>query len=724
MKKFIAVITAMLMVLSLVPAAMAENETTDTAEHFMLTYQNFKWSADSSVALQDDSVTLKGVDKKILISGGKNNNYVTAKVYSEKDCTCYVSALLQYTANNRYPEAYVNDTEIANELTWNTTGYSDWFQLKNATLKKGWNEIKFGMKANWDNYYLRAVYITTEDNDEISLDTDETKLALYGDVTAPVFASDAKVTTAQSVGSFKVKFPQATDAHTVHYSYTVDGTETAIADITKPVDFSSYSGEKSVTLTAADAWGNKADKTFTVTVPELYTRILLNRTNFADVAINDGWNTSFLYNKNAFYVKYDYSDKNWYLPSAMFYIDTAGTYNIHILKWINSTITERVPIAIIDGDEENKITYTHEKDAKWEAKEYTLAKGWHKLQFTVSAQDKPYSINAVYITNDLTEKITIDNDDSLTTYLSGGVGINGAVYDAKGLAKAGVEADCGYINLTPIKALAAADGATATVNGNDAEWGTARKLSLSELENNVNIVSSDKSQDAAFTVINLGTEYTTDSATLSNQAESAYKGADGKRPAYSLGENGSATWSISGVSGKRDVWVYQIGAGENGCNSSPAEIKAGGTTHTATFNNSGETSQWIKLGTYTFNGDDEYVKISGSESGTVYVDSIKLTYADELIPVSTAVTTEDGSVAFEYKYYKQTDAAQSIAAAAAAYNGDGKLTDFTLNTTPAVKGMNIFKTNGLTGGTAYKGFIFNSAAALAPLAAAVDYPNN
>lgn len=729
MKKFISIVIAMLMALSIVPAAMAsETDTTDTAERFMLTYQNFELP-DTSWAV--DEGKLLGTDYKSINPQGKDaSKRATARIYAEKAGTYSVWVLWKngQKGENRVPAVYVNEAKIEKDGSWSDVQNTAWEKVNTVSLNKGWNTVSVGMVEQYKPYFLNGMYITSDTTEEVTANQNNTLLAKYGDITAPVIASNAAVTTEQSVGQFQVTFPQATDANTLHYSYTVDGTEKEIDDITKPVDFSSYSGEKSVTLTAADAWGNKAEKTFTVSVPELYTRILLNRTNFEGATLkeSDG-NSASLYAKLGFKVNSVSSQPN-VEPTATFYVDEPGDYNIWIHSFSKDSSSDgnvsRIPIAKIDGKDEGKLEYSYKGEINWEAKKCTLTKGWHTLQFVLKANWKAYSIYAVYITNDLTETVTKDNANTLKTYLSGGVGINGAVYDAKGLAKAGVESDCGYINLTPIKPLEAGESATVTVNSTSETWDTAFKVDLNSLENTVTIDTSDDSGDAEFAVINLGTEYTTTAASLSGQTESAFPGADGKRKAYSLTAEGSATWSISGVSGKRDVWVYQIGAGEGACANSAAEIKASGATDTKTFDNSGSTSGWVKLGTYTFSGTgEESVTVKGSTAGTVYVDSIKLTYADELIPVSSKAVEKDGNVAFEYKYYNRTDTSKSVTIAAAAYSGDA-LADVTLNQESAVRGMNVFQTKALTGGTEYKGFVFDSVSTLVPLAAPVTYSAN
>ncbi len=414
--KILSALLAAVLAFSTIPAyAGANGEAAD--KHFMLTYQNFELNG-SSVTTEDDTTTLTGVDKKILIKGAKTSNFVTASIYSDKECTCSVWALLQYTAAARFPEAYVNDTEITTEFAWNTTGYSDWFKLENASLKKGWNEIKFAMQADWNNYYLRAVYITTEDGDAIDLSSDEAKLAQYGDSVAPVI-SDEDAEKSFSENTLHMKFPAATDnSGTVYYKYSVNNVTKNIEDISSFVEIGEIYGDTEVSFTALDAHGNKAEKTFSVSAPKFELNsdgFLFTYKNFAAVPTYAGGGLV------------DKADGNWtddaktadksiklaggdtsLFVTANFYVEKEDDYALWILSaTYGANKAERHVAAYIDSTADTS-SFNTTNALSWnkgagadDSGKYHLTEGWHTLKVGLSGAWYTSILNAAYITNDL-----------------------------------------------------------------------------------------------------------------------------------------------------------------------------------------------------------------------------------------------------------------------------------------------------------------------------------
>ncbi len=671
-------------------------------------------------------------DKSIRITSSANS---TAKIYIANEGTYNIWVLSgnENGAADRYATVGV-DNEAMRSLTphknhkWEKT---EW------TLAKGWHEIKLGIIAAWKNTLINAVYITNDTDFALTTDNDDALIA-YSDNDAPVFAdgADAKVTLES--GKCYVAFPAADDKSRVIYSCTNGGEVTDIEDITKPVHVNGITENTFVILTAADKFGNNAEKVFTLSAPR--TKWLLAWNNFYKPSFGDSekWEysaASSLAGKSIFIntVPAYRNESNAARAKAMFYAENDGEYTLWVLGKTTKANDGRVPQIYVDGIADDTV-FNDTTEFSWgkSGKTLSLSEGWHSIEVGLRTEYKPFWFEAVYITSDASETVTADNDDFLLkSYGGSSVNINGDVRFAKSLEKTGFVSEDDSVIITPLPAASTADGATVTVNGAAAAWNEPFEVSLGNVINTVSAASSDSSVNYSFKVFCVGSVINRmdDKANVTGGIESAYIGADGTNAVY-LAADGTARFSAENRRGKQEVWVYAIGAAEDSLAAASANVKivCADGEKTAAYSNAAAQSSWIKLGEFNFSGaEDEYIEISGAEGANVYVDSVRFKCADEYVLSSKKAAQSNGKVSFVYEYYKQSDAEKSVAAIIASYSGNAMKNMSVSTQTHDEAGVYTVSTNALEAedGCEYKGFVWDSIGRLMPISESHSYtPNN
>ena len=642
------------------------------SEHILLNGDNFNVPAYTGGGYIDNGGTALNTlfAKSIKISANGNANYSVAKVYIAQEGTYnlwVLSANEVESLTDRYAKVGFDDETMQNvnphkDHKWDKT---EW------TLTKGWHDVKVGICDAWKNTLVNALYITNDLTYVPDTATDD-KLLTYHNTTAPVFEESAVIETSFANGVLSVKFPEATDDNDVMYKYTVGGTTTAIEDITQLVAVSGVADTTEVILTASDKWGNSAEKAFTVTAPR--TKWTLTWNNFVKPEYSS-WtysaesslvNTSI--NPNT--LSTDRTGSTSARAKAYFYVEASGKYAVYMLS--KPTAANRIPKMWVNGVAAESAAFHTDATWKWDkVVEMDLSAGWNNVEFSLNAEWQPFHFNALYITNDLTEVISTDNDDALLVYGDSSVNINGERYMACSLENVGYVVNDLSINITPVKGAATATDATVSVNGVDAAWDIAATVTLNQGINTITVDSTDDSADCTFKVASTGAIINHIDAEVTGKVESAYVGADGSN-AISLEADGSAKFSAQGISGTTEVWAYVIAATEDEIAATDAlvTIVTETGTSTASYSNKGTASAWVKLGEYYFTGNgSEYVEIAGKVDANVYVDSIKFVRAGEYV-VSAPVTVEaDGKIKFVYECYKKTDSASVPVAIIAEYGG-------------------------------------------------------
>lgn len=728
-------------------------EPEDEYENILLGVGNFTLPTDGTITLENahsgrTNQLIAGQDLKV--NWNATSNPATAKVYVEEEGTYYMWILDSSNADNaadRYPAAGFDDDLVDFKLTskaafqWVTPESKSW------TLTKGWHELKIKKANGGTTCFVNAVYITNDSSYEPKVDT-HSQLLQYHDTTAPVFAASTDVTTSFENGSCSITFPAATDSNKVFYEYTLNGATAEIEDITQPVSVNVPAGESTITLAAYDKWGNKAEKTFTVTAPR--NKWMLTWNNFYKPDY-----TSWTYQSSTSLVDIGKSIQPNTLngvagsttakAKALFYVEEAGNYAVWVLSKNGKTSDGRTAKIYVDGVADTT-AYNDSTSFVWGKGtgpengngSWSLEKGWHTVEFGLSAAWKPYDMHAIYITSDLTETVTTDNDDALlAAYGDNSLCVDGDYYLTNGLEKGGYVIDSADVNITPILGVSTSDSThTVTVNGSSAAWNTANAVTLNKGINTVAVDSTDDAVDCTFPVVSTAKviNYNDSAATITGGVESTFVGADGVTKAVYLDSaDDSAKFSAEGIEGNVQVWVYVIGASTDSSATTSTEktaddalisIKDSNTTTPKQIDNTRTTSSWINYGTYSFSGSaDEYVEIKGNATEHVYVDSVKFVYVDEYL-FSEPVISTDGQFSVTYDCYKQTDDDTTIAAIAAKYTGDVMNGASVNRLTHTDKGIYKITTNAfdITDGASYKAFIWDSTDNATPLASAVVYP--
>lgn len=478
MKKIISMMVAMLMVIALLPTVTMASG----AEHILLNYKNFTVPDYTNGGCVSDpgDATDDIFSTSFYINQDGNQRYSTARVYIEEDGTYNLWILSGYAAGTDTRRAMVGfDDQTMQEATGHQTHKWDktvW------TLTKGWHDLKVGIVAAWNPVYVNALYITNDLTYVPDTATDDALLA-YHDTAAPIFEASADVETSFANGALNVKFPEATDDNDVIYEYTVGNTTTAIEDITQPVVVSGVVGTVEIVLKAFDKWGHITEKTFSVTGPRTKWMLTWNnfvKPNYANWKIE--WAQSLV--NYSIYPNTDGSDQTGSTNArakAQFYVEESGNYAVHVLS--RPTASNRLPKLWVN-DNVATATFHTTTDWAWDKVEVTLNKGWNTVEFGLSASWFPYYLNAIYITSDLTETVTTDNDDALLAYGDSSVNIDGELYMACGLEKAGYVTENSSINVTPVNGkantLTSNSTETVTVNNTAAAWDTAVAVTLDE----------------------------------------------------------------------------------------------------------------------------------------------------------------------------------------------------------------------------------------------------
>ncbi len=671
----------------------------------------------------------------IKITSNGNSVYSTAKFYiaNEGAYNIWVLSGNENGAEDRYAKVGVDDGEMKN-LTphknheWEKT---EW------TLTKGWHEIKLGIPATWKNVLINAVYITNDAGFALTTDNDDA-LKAYSDNDAPVFAEGAEAKVTLENGKCYVAFPPANDKSMVIYSCANGDDVTDIEDITKPVCMNGITENTAVTLTAADKFGNKTEKVFTLSAPR--TKWLLAWNNFYKPSFGDSekWEynaASSLAGKSILIntVAAHRSESNAARAKAMFYAENDGEYTLWVLSKTTKVNDGRVPQIYVDGTADDTV-FNDTTDFSWgkSGKTLSLSKGWHSVEVGLRTEYKPFCFEAVYITSDASETVTADNDDFLLRHYGGSsVNINGDVRFTKSLEKTGFVSEDDSLVITPLPAASTAESAAVTLNGAQAAWNEPFEVSLGNVINTVSAVSSDSTVNYSFKAFCVGAVINRmdEKATVTGGIESAYAGADGTNAVY-LEADGTARFSAENRRGRQEVWVYAIGAAEDSLAAASANVKivCADGEKTASYSNSAAQSSWVKLGEFNFSGTaGEYIEISGAEGANVYVDSVKFRCIDEYILSSKTAEQNDGKIRFVYEYYKQSDAEKSLAAIIASYSGNAMKNMSVSAQTHNEAGVYSVSTNALEAedGCEYKGFIWDSIGKLMPVSESQSYiPNN
>lgn len=736
MKKILCLVISVLMLLTVLPVSAQET----TEENILLSADNFKMPAFAS-GVSAGNINNGGTATDNLFPNSVKINgavmlYATANVYlaeageysvwvlsaNERDDTSYYATIGFDSENLKSLTGH--KTHIWEETTWNLTA--------------GWHEIRIGMPATWKPVLVNAVYITNTSY-EPNVDTDD-ELKAYHDVTKPVFSGKIE-TSFTANGGVTATFPAATDNGTVYYEYTAGGTTKAIDDIEQPVNVLGVSGDTIITLKAMDKWGNTAEVSTEVSVPR--TKFMLtyhnfkmpNCSNWVQASTDSpalGTGTPWLTAERK-YIKMN--ETNAYgCAEAKVYIEAEGDYVIWLLYGAQGTDANRYPKAGFDGAF-NQTQYSAKLgDLGWEKNDkWHLTEGWHTLQLGlgVSGWNTTY-VNAAYITADLTEEVTLTNDNALlAANVENSVLYNGESWGVSGLKKEGLAVEEGSVNITPIVCGTTAASATVTINDENANFGEAENINLNygfnELTFNVSASTADAGGEAfsySFPVISTAKIVNHTDAAHDNKIESTETGFNGENIVYI--NSGSAKFYANGINGTKDVYVYAASVEDTDAatEASVTVASKNGSEDGTTISNKG-TAGWVKIGTFNFSGktdNSEYVEITAEEGKNTYIDSVKFASCDEIFFAPQNFETLNNAKYAKIKLYKQTETEASPVALLAKYDSEtNSLLDVVITDMPMTqKGIYNIKTNEITtaDGTYVKLLIWDNLTNVKPLTTA------
>ncbi len=751
MKKIISLLTAVLMFALLIPSAGAE-ESVASYERILLSGENFDVPsyAGGGYTINEGTASNNLFKKTIKINGGDINNYSIAEVYIATGGTynlwvLHGNAVLETTTNFSDRKATVQVDDLDKVTLTAQTGHA--WEKTTWTLGAGWHTLKIGMSVAWAPAHVNALYLTN-DAEYVPDKDNQNMLRVYADATAPSFAADAEVAVSYEGGAVNLTFPAATDKNgVVAYKYSVNGGEDiSVLDISAPVVLSGLAGKTALTLKAYDKYGNCAEKSFSISVPK--TKWMLTYHNFTLPDIAQCMITNENSNALANYLTTEH--KHLKLNNAqatdvaetLIYVEVEGDYAIWLLSGSVSNDSNRFPKAGFDGgfnkdkcNETYALSWKKCGGASEGSTSWHLTKGWHSLQLGLgTAGYNPTNFNAVYITSDLAEQVTFDNDKTLlSSYMENSVLYNGKKYGTTGLELEGVVVEDDSINLAPVKGGTTAADATVTVNGTSAAWEEEFMVNLQKGVNTVNISSSDSKVKCSIPVVSLGSVvHHTAAAITGSTAESAFAGADGTSKAvYISGSGSSAKFYADGISGKADVYVYAIGAAADSSAADSVNVKlkdVSGETNGTAFSNNTAASGWVKIGSCRFSGKDdrsEYVEIAGQDGKNVYFDSVKFVYTNEYIFSNVDFISDNGNVKAVFSCYKQSENSAEPAVVLAQYDSEtdaliGAEKETVLFDGKGISQITTAKSVAARENSYYKLFIWDSLDSLKPLAKALS----
>lgn len=736
MKKILCLVISVLMLLTFLPVSAQEA----VEENILLSADNFTmpaFASDVSAGNVINGGTATGnlFKNSVKINGGALL-YATANVYLAEAGEYSVWVL---SANERDDTSYYATIGFDSEELKSLTGHKThkWEQTA-WTLTKGWHEIKIGMPSTWKAVLVNAVYITNT-RYEPNVDTDD-DLKAYHDVTKPVFSGKIETSFTANDG-VTATFPAATDNGTVYYEYTAGGTTEVIDNIEQPVNVLGVSGDTIITLKAMDKWGNTAKIRTEVNVPR--TKFMLTYHNFKmpncsswvqasadNPSLGEGtpWLTA-----ERKYIKMNETNVHGY-AEAKIYIEAEGDYVIWLLYGAQGENMSRYPQAGFDGNFNQTQYRAKLNDLGWDKNDtWHLTEGWHTLQLGLGVSGwNPTYVNAAYITADLTENVTLENDNALlAANVENSVLYNGESWGVSGLLKEGLAVEEGSVNITPVVCGTTKADATVTINGENANFGEAENINLNygfnELTFNVSASTTDAGGDAfsyGFPVISTAKIVNHIDAVHDNKMESTETGFNGENIVYI--NSGSAKFYANGISGKKDVYVYAASVKDTDAATAASvtvESKNGSETGTKISNKG--TAGWVKIGTFNFSGktdNSEYVEITAETGKNTYIDSVKFASADEFFFASQSFETLNDAEFAKIKLYKQTETDVSPVALLAQYDSEtNSLLNVVITDMPMTqKGIYNIKTNEITtaDGTYVKLLIWDNLTNVKPLTTA------